>query len=141
MKTFHGDPAIKERYLARVEAHRQADELVKGATGQGGKGCAVWCTLNAYNHEAYEDQLGIPMGIAYLEDEIFENLPLGQALTWPSRFLEAITVGSDLSKVYAQICLWQYWDESLGWAVTAEVKDNSELQKICEDLCSGSWAY
>lgn len=47
MQSFHNDPAIKARYIARVRAHRKADDLVKGATGNGGKGCAVWCTLDA----------------------------------------------------------------------------------------------
>ncbi len=30
MLAFHGDPAIKAKYLGRVKAHRLADELVKG---------------------------------------------------------------------------------------------------------------
>lgn len=38
---FHGEQAVKDKYVARVRAHRQADELIKGYTGQGGKGCAA----------------------------------------------------------------------------------------------------
>jgi len=41
MKAFHSDPAIKAAYLARVEAHRQADRLVQGyGYWSDGRGCA-----------------------------------------------------------------------------------------------------
>lgn len=30
MIAFHGNPAIKAKYLARVAAHRAADELIQG---------------------------------------------------------------------------------------------------------------
>ena len=38
--SFHGDPAIKEKYLARIAAHAAADEIEKGYYWEGGKGCA-----------------------------------------------------------------------------------------------------
>ena len=47
---YHGDPAIKAKYLARVRAHRKADELVQGTgwrtDGPYGevRGCVVGCT-------------------------------------------------------------------------------------------------
>ena len=71
---FHGDPSIKAKYLARIAAHRAADQLVRGATGQNGKGCAVWCTLDKYEHAAYETELGIPRSLARIEDGLFEYL-------------------------------------------------------------------
>jgi hypothetical protein len=42
---FHNDQKIKDKYLARVEAHRKADEIIKGKYWENGKGCAVGCTL------------------------------------------------------------------------------------------------
>src|ERR1700689_2130415 len=30
MLSYHSDPAIKARYLARIEAHADADEIIKG---------------------------------------------------------------------------------------------------------------
>jgi hypothetical protein len=41
LRAFHGDPAIKATYLARVHAHAAADEIVQGKYWEGGKGCAV----------------------------------------------------------------------------------------------------
>lgn len=38
---FHGDPKIKAKYPARLEAHAHADEIVKGIYWENGKGCAV----------------------------------------------------------------------------------------------------
>jgi hypothetical protein len=50
MKAFHNDQAIKDKYIARVEAHIKADNLIRGTGWYGGKGCAVGCTLEAYDH-------------------------------------------------------------------------------------------
>jgi hypothetical protein len=96
--TYHGQQTIKDRYIARVKAHRSADLLQKGATGNpamGQKGCAVACTMNRYDHYAYPGEIGVPMCLAYLEDAIFEGLPVEDAMRWPEEFLEAIPVGAD----------------------------------------------
>ena len=73
---YHGKKEIKQMYLDRLKAHRIADELIQGVGWeQNGttKGCAVGCTLNAYDHARYETELGIPKYIARLEDSIFEG--------------------------------------------------------------------
>jgi len=59
---YHGNPKIKEKYLKRVKAHAKADRLIQGIGWENGKGCAVGCTLEAYDHAAYETELGIPGG-------------------------------------------------------------------------------
>jgi hypothetical protein len=105
MRAFHGNPAIKEKYLARVRAHRAADELIRGTGWDGHRGCAVGCTLERYDHNAYPDELGIPVELAYLEDKIFENLPENH-LAWPEEFLSAIEPGADLSMVWPQFAVW-----------------------------------
>lgn len=106
MKAFHNDAAIKEKYLNRVRLHAATDEIVKGQYWVNGKGCAVGCTIHSGNHSAYEDELGIPEIIAKLEDRIFEELPNESAMRWPLRFLEAIPVGADLSKVWPQFAIF-----------------------------------
>jgi len=63
MLAFHNNPAIKEKYLARVRAHRVADEIVKGRYWENGKGCAVGCTLHSGKHMSYESELGIPVAL------------------------------------------------------------------------------
>lgn len=102
MRAFHNDAAIKAMYLARVQAHRAADEIAQGFYWQGGRGCAVGCTIHGDDHAAYERELGIPRMLARLEDRIFEGLPLAEAKNWPLRFLEAVPVGADLSRVGPQ---------------------------------------
>ena len=113
MRAFHSDDKIKEKYIARVCLHRELDELVKRGTGENGKGCAVWCTLNEYDHAAYETELGIPESLAHLEDRIFEELPDELALEWPETFLSAIPVGSDLSLVHWKFLHWLLTDSAL----------------------------
>ena len=108
MLSYHGDPAVKEKYLNRVRIHREADLLCKGETGspsRGEKGCAVACTLDAYDHKRYETELGIPEWMARLEDTIFEGLAEKDSQEWPERFLAAVPVGVDLEPVRWRITI------------------------------------
>jgi hypothetical protein len=118
MIAFHGDPSLKAFVLAQLAAHRKADRLVKGVYWDGGRGCAVGCTLEAVrlrlgmetiehsSHALYEETLGIPVTLANLEDRIFERLPKGRSQQWPERFVSAIRPGADLEMVWPQLALW-----------------------------------
>lgn len=55
LKAFHGDKKIKAKYLARVKAHYEADEIISGKYWENGKGCAVGCTVEANSnaHDRY----------------------------------------------------------------------------------------
>jgi hypothetical protein len=99
MKAYHGSEEIKRKYVERMQAHIAADELVRGARWNDGKGCAIGCTLNKYNHKAYETELGLPEWLAILEDEIFENVSVEYSKDFPLRFLQAIPVGADAGGV------------------------------------------
>ena len=117
--SFRGDPAIKEKYLARVHAHREADQIIQGrywAKDRDGqfRGCAVGCTLHSGKHSEYETELGIPVELAHLEDSIFENLPIKEAREWPEQFLNSIPVGADLSKVWMEFIVYLLVDEKDG---------------------------
>jgi hypothetical protein len=114
MKAFHGNSAIKGKYLERVKQHAVMDEIVKGQYWNYGKGCAVGCTIHSDKHDNYETELGIPTLLAYLEDRIFENLPNDLAMTWPLRFLEAIGVGTDLELVWPKFAHWLLVDPDHG---------------------------
>jgi hypothetical protein len=118
LKAYHGSPEIKAKYLARVRRHREADELIKGQYWQHGKGCAVGCTLQGRfvtgGHDAYETDLGIPVALAHIEDNIFENLPNAAAQLWPERFLDAIRPGADLTGVADKFLLAVLVDEQHG---------------------------
>lgn len=99
MQAFHNDPSIKQKYLDRVNFHIEADNLIRGNGWDGEKGCAVGCTLEKYEHKAYEIELGIPEWLAYVEDTLFEGMSEEKSRTWPKDFLEAITPGVDLESV------------------------------------------
>ena len=113
MLSYHSDPSIKSRYLARVAGHADADEIVKGRYWENGKGCAVGCTIHGEAHESFERELGIPQMLAWLEDVIFEGLPNRLAKTWPERFLSSITPGRDLSPVGWQFLHWLLTESGL----------------------------
>lgn len=114
MLAYHGEQTIKDKYIGRVRMHRLADELIRGIGWNGTRGCAVGCTLEKYDHIAYETELGIPRGLARLEDGLFESMPIDLALQWPERFLAAIRPGADLSLVLARWFVWMLIDESDG---------------------------
>ena len=105
LRAFHNDPAVKIKYLARVDDHIAADDLVRGATGRDGKGCAVWCTLDAYDHSRYPVELGIPEWLAKVEDTLFEGMSVEKSKTWPRDFLNAIELGVDLERAKAPFLL------------------------------------
>jgi hypothetical protein len=116
---YHGDEAVKAKYIERVREHRRLDELVAGATGGNGKGCSVWCTFNAYDHSRGPVEIGIPTELIQLNDFIFESLPRGSEaqMGWPERFLSAPKPGADLRLV---------WDRFTHWILTEEHPDRSE---------------
>jgi hypothetical protein len=108
--SFHGDQAIKDKYIARLQAHYKADEIIKGGYWENGKGCAVGCTVHSSEHDSYETELGISWRLAIIEDSIFENLPNEQAKEFPIQFLEAIPVGVDTELVFKKFIIWSLID-------------------------------
>lgn len=118
LRAFNGLDDVKAFFLGRVTAHARSGRLVKGLkmfwTGE--QGDAIGCTvqMEQNGHKSYEELLGIPEELAYLEDTVFENLPDDQALSWPTDFLKAIVVGSDLSKVAPQMMLFLLTDPEAG---------------------------
>lgn len=99
MKAFHNNPSLKEKYLTRVRYHQAADNLIRGTGWDNGKGCAIGCTLEDYNHAKYESELGIPEWLARVEDTLFEGMSEKKSRTWPEVFLSAIKVGDDLERI------------------------------------------
>lgn len=125
---YHGDKAIRKKYLDRVKAHYKADEIIHGTYWQDGKGCAVGCTVHSNSHEAYETELGIPRLLARLEDGIFESLQNGRAKEWPVQFLSAIKVGADLSDIWPQFAVWLLIDGT--WGVLQFAKTDKQRESI-----------
>jgi len=106
MLSYHNNPGIKAAILRQLSMHREADQLVKGQYWEGGKGCAIGCTLHSGMHMEYETRFGIPVVLARLEDRLFEGLPNKKSQEWPERFMGAIGVGRDLTMVWPRFALW-----------------------------------
>ena len=104
LEAYHNKPEIKEKYVSRMKSHIDADELIHGEGWKDGKGCAVGCTLNKYNHACYQDELGLPEWLAQLEDKIFENMSLEKSKTFPLELLQSIPIGVSLDKTYHKFC-------------------------------------
>ena len=146
LRAFHGDAAIKEKYLLRVENHKRADEIVKGKYWGNGKGCAVGCTIHSSSHNRYEDELGIPFQIAHLQDRIFESLPNEQAKEFPLEFLQKINVGADLSLITPKMILFILEDCILEDLKKDNFSDTDELKisiikytKVWRDFLAGNF--
>jgi hypothetical protein len=106
MIAYNGDKKVKSKILKQLLAHAKADEIIKGKYWEGGKGCAVGCTIHSSDHAEYEPRFGVPQMLARLEDRIFEGLPNAEAKQWPIKFMSAIAPGADLSRVGWK---FQYW--------------------------------
>ena len=134
MLAYHNDPSIKARYLARVKAHAEADEIIKGRYWEAGKGCAVGCTIHGSDHLLYETELGIPARLAHLEDHLFERLPNGEAKKWPYLFLDSIQVGADLLTIWQKWVLWQLGDPQHGVIRYTREKDGTRqaVQRVID---------
>jgi hypothetical protein len=103
---WHNDPSLKIKYMKRVEAHRLADNLIQGTGWVNGKGCAIGCMLEAYDHSRMPSEIGVPTVFGYLVDSLFELQTNGKAQAWPERFMAAIRPGSNLSSIWGD---WAYW--------------------------------
>ena len=136
MQAYHDNPKLKQDFLAELRRHQAADAFVQGTYGETDdtgtfRGCAVGCSIQSLNtiqhrqiqrddHGSYAVTIGIPEPLAYLEDRIFEGLPVKQAKQWPLRFAGAITPGADLSLVIPRFMAWLM--EDLEQYATDDVK-------------------
>jgi hypothetical protein len=132
--SFHGDEAIKDKFLSRVTAHRKADEIIQGTYWEDGKGCAVGCTLHSSDHFAYETELGIPVQLAYIQDGLFERLRNGEAKSFPEQFLQAIPIGVSLYPAYWKFMLFVLLDEQNGLYTLTENESVKKVVRSVADL-------
>lgn len=97
MKAYHGDAALKRRLIAGMSRHMRLELLVREA-GVKGEVAPV--------STAYRSVLGVPTWLAQLEEKIFQRLHHDEAMRWPTQFLRAINVGSNLNLVWPRYALW-----------------------------------
>jgi hypothetical protein len=111
----------KQSAVALAEKHFEMDNFIQGTYWDNDeqKGCSVGCMVKEYVqsngnvewHEATEALFGVPRQLSYLQDRIFEMLPIEDAKKWTVRFMSAIPEGKDLSMVTTKLLLWIFTDE------------------------------
>ena len=123
LKAYHNDKSIKDKYVKRVTWHFEQDNIIRGIGWDGGKGCAIGCTLEKYDHSQYPIELGIPEWLARVEDTLFEGMSKDKSRTWPIDFLKAVNIGSDLEAIKAPFMLFALKD-------TLETFDSAEYPDV-----------
>jgi len=114
LQAYKNDPKLKEALIAPLQAHYDADEIIKGVYWENGKGCAVGCTVYSDDHSLFLDLYDIPLKLAYLDDRILEGLPNKLSKKWPLQFAKAISVGKDLSQIWPRFAIWLLTDPEFG---------------------------
>jgi hypothetical protein len=141
MIAYQGDEAFAARFRAEMQKHQDQDRVLRGTYGtDAGKwrGCAVGCGLRSLDaidgklrkqrqtdgdHARLAERLGIPLELVYLEDRIFESLPIDLAKAWPVRFANTIPCGVDLSMVWPRLACWLLTDADYGVLRVAKRED------------------
>lgn len=144
LQAFHNDPAVKQKCVDKVQADMDAGNLVRGEGFRDGRGCAVGCMLDSYDHRLFPEALGMPVWVAHLIDFFHENT---SEKVWPSfalRFLKAVPVGANLDLIKAPINIFiltrnknrvvglQYLDESVRSQVVAAIDACIALHQSAE---------
>lgn len=103
--TFHGSPTFKQHLLsfaARICGQFGSFEKVQRSELYFSS--AKWCQSpyvcnqgKGCKHRFYADEVGVPVGIAYIERALFLNAPPIMARHWWTNYLQALPVGVDLS--------------------------------------------
>jgi hypothetical protein len=99
LKTYHGSHELKAEFVARMQAHIAADEVMQGTGFERGRGCAVGCTYDEYDHALGPVRLGFPQWYEHWRDVVFEGLPENEAPAWALASLAAVPVGVDLEPI------------------------------------------
>ena len=132
LRAYHGDPAVKAKYVARFAEHRAADAVIQGHGYEDGHGCFVGCTLQDYDHSRFPIELGWPEWLARLADTIFEGLPKAEAPQFGTDLLNAVPVGADLDAIKGPFLL------SIQRRNLDRLKDNTEpYAQKCRDAIQG----
>ncbi len=130
---FHGDKAIKTKYVNRVKAPQIADEIMQGKYWENGRGCAVGCTVHSDKHDAYETELGISWRLARVEDSIFEALSNEEAKKFPLQFLNKVKLGIDTELIFKKFTIWALIDKKFG---VVNFTNNKEHKAVIKEIAA-----
>ena len=112
--SFFGDAEIKEKFVARMKAHAEADEIIQGVGWENGKGCFIGCSLHKYQHSAFKSETGLPEWLGHLGEGIFEDLKNEDAKKFAAEFYPSIPCGVDMEPVKKRFLSWLMIDDKYG---------------------------
>lgn len=94
-QAFQNKQSLKQEIVSRMKEHIKLDQLVQG-TGYDeslGKGCAVGCSINCYNHQSFADTLDVDLWIPQIYDNLHEGINVKHIAKFNLDFLNSIPVG------------------------------------------------
>ena len=148
LSAYNNDPSFKEAFMSELRKHEAADAVRQGFYGReddnavGFRGCSVGCALHSLNtirgehayygdHEHLAEWLDIPVEIVYINDAIFEGLPVEDAKRFPLQFAEAIQLGYDYEqlKTFPKFAHTILTDPETGILTLTENRDAREIAR------------
>ncbi|XXX81272.1 hypothetical protein WMF30_21160 [Sorangium sp. So ce134] len=135
---------MKEKHLARLEAHYALDHIVQGkAIWTGEVGTAVGCTIESDDYALYPTTLGLPEWFAWAEDAVFEGLPSKECAIFAIHVLQAIPVGANIEPVRWKLAIARH-NAQMAMLQSNEAKYaaacRDAIQRVvkhCEQMLSG----
>jgi hypothetical protein len=122
MQAFHADPAIKQEFLDRLQAHAKAGEILNRASAwNDGKGGPVACMVHDTDLAVWQQRTGIPKAVGGALDIVASYLAEPeQAGRFVLEWVEAVEVGQDLGSVAPALLEWLLTDGEHGIRRVAE---------------------
>jgi hypothetical protein len=116
MQAFHADPAIKQEFIDRLQAHARAGEILNRASvWNDGKGGPVACMVHDTDLGVWEQRTGIPKAVGSALDVAASYLDQPeQAARLVLEWVEAVEVGQDLGRVAPALMEWLLSDSEHG---------------------------
>jgi hypothetical protein len=136
MQAFHADPAIKLAFLARLQAHAQAGEIINRANvWSDGKGGPVACMVHDTDLAVWQERTGVPKAVGSALDIAASYLDEPeQAARFVLEWVEAVEVGQDLRCVAPALIEWLLSDSEHGILRLAEDEAARQIIRCVADL-------
>lgn len=118
---FHGDPAIRDRAIARLRTALAEGRLHYQPQWDGNAGDGFGVIAESDDIAVFADRMGFPQSVALVLSDCFHGYrPVERAAEAVEQWLLATPPGADLSRVAGAIILELLQDETLMEAVVAE---------------------
>jgi hypothetical protein len=147
MLAFQNTTHTKESAVALAKLHRTQDDYIRGSYGEktengGWKGCSVGCMAKG-EHNNYPELFGIDAKIAYLSDELFENIE--DYKNWTVDLFESVKDGSDTTIAYYKFMHCMIMDNEHGLVKISKDKSILDVGNLylraskCELVTKNEW--